>query len=98
MLKATPYEPFPYEGSSTSEPSEGGFAKIAPSLFFLFSFSFFVSGSLIWGFVFWGVFFGGWGGVGVLPGMLPDKTGNQWEMSNLWGGDKPSSLFSILQK
>ena len=38
---------FPYEGSSTSGSSEGGFAKIAPFfLFFSFFFSFFFSVSL----------------------------------------------------
>ena len=55
---------FPYEGSSTSESSEGGFAKIAPSFFFFF---FIVSGTLFLGWVFCVyflcVFFlgGGWG-------------------------------------
>ena len=28
------------------------------------------------------IFFFGGGGVGVLSGWLPDKTGNQWEMSS----------------
>ena len=51
---------------------------------FFFSFSFILCGRslfLVWFFFF---FFlgGGGGGVGVLSGWLPDKTGNQWEMSS----------------
>ena len=62
--------PFPYEGSSTSESSEGGFAKIAPSFFFSFFyfFIFFSLGPCFWvGFlcfflcVFLFFFFGGGG-------------------------------------
>ena len=60
----------------------GGFAKIGPSLFFLFFFFFFffcLGGPCFWVLIFF-FFFGG--GVGVLSGWLPDKTGNQWEMSS----------------
>ena len=71
---ATRYEPFPYEGSSTSGSSEGGFAKIAPSFFIFFSpglFGLFFSrgggGGLV--FFFLWVCVGG-GGVVVLPGWL----------------------------
>ena len=71
---------FSYKGSSTSESSEGGFAKIAPSFFFFFFslvlFSFFLF------FFFWGgrgwwlggsflLLFFSWGsGVPVLPGWI----------------------------
>ena len=59
---------FPYEGSSTSESSEGGFAKIAPF--------FFVSGTCFWVgffvcflcFVFWGGGAVGGGGYGYSQG------------------------------
>ena len=53
---------FLYEGSSTSESSEGGFAKIAPSFFYPFFFSGFLS-FIIFLFLFFFFFLGGGGGV-----------------------------------
>ena len=71
-----PYEPFPYEGLSTSGSSEGGFAKIGP--FFSFFYLFFSSGPCpFFSFFFWGRLWAGplfWEGEGrgvvVLPGWL----------------------------
>ena len=99
---------FPYKGSSTSESSEGGFSKIAPSFFsFFFSlvlFSFFFLGGgegVVAGrvFSFFFFFWGGWGpstpwvDTWAISGLLPDNTGSQWEMSNFGGKGQTLLLF-----
>ena len=78
---------FPLKARQQADPSEGGFAKIAPSSPFFFSI-----GSLVGLDIFFNLG-GGTPWVVTTSGLLPDDTGIQWDISK-FGGTKP--VLSIL--